>query len=497
MKYILVIAIEKYSDSKLHNVAYAMNDAKAFIEAWELHGFMKAGQYILLNDGATKTAIESQLRRMRTVLGEEDELVVYYAGHGLSVGGQNKLTAWDTQYHDFEHTSISLSHMVETLRKSKCSKIKFFLDACHSGIEMDPTMRSVVATPSDDELRDYLSGASHCVAFAACHADEKSYSSGTFKHGIWTYHLLQALNGNAPLALKNGTMLTSNTLQNYLRNEVPRSVSTTVTGGPTQTPWTFGGADGEFLIADIAPILAAREVIVTPASTHLPRISFKGEKSLQIKKLSGFKPTNTVPKDVDHYTENFVAKIGEKDIQDELDIAYSDIRKGMGYKRRDLKNGDASRSTGTIITPDFDYNITLSQDKKYPSQAILQREITHIKNPDAVLSDNFQSTFRGTFDSIEFSSQNEIDVLKLIDWIEDTEPEDIEIIDFNAQGDFCKLTIDGINGAINITPHSIELTSTAKVTPRELAHFFSDTWNALLPAAPQGLLPELNDSETK
>ena len=59
----------------------------------------------------------------------DDELIVYYAGHGFSVSGRNVLTAWDSVYRDLEHTTIGLVALLDALRKSACKRVKLFLDA--------------------------------------------------------------------------------------------------------------------------------------------------------------------------------------------------------------------------------------------------------------------------------------------------------------------------------------------------------------------------------
>ncbi|MBE0537366.1 MAG: caspase family protein [Phycisphaerae bacterium] len=496
MKYILAIAIEEYKDPLLRRVRFALDDAKAFIKAWEQYGFTKPHQFLHLNDDASKTAIEARLRRIQRALTENDELIVYYAGHGFSVGGVNVLTAWDSQYGDLEHTTIRLANILETLRKSECTKVKLFLDACHTGVEMDPSMRGVDATMSDEELRKFFEGSDHYVAFAACHDDEKSYSSGTLKHGIWTYHLLEALNGTALLALEKGRLLTSNSLQNYLRKEVPRTVRQTVIGGPSQNPWMFGGAAGEFLVADLTPILAARAVKAQPADRHLPRISFYGDNSIFVKRLSGWKPTHRVPKVVDGYAQSFVEKIGQGDVEQDIDATYKKIR-DIGYKRRDMRKSYTGESGATIITPDFDYNVTIQQDPDDPEQAILRREVTHIQNPQVVMSDEFQHAFAGVFDTIEFDAPSRIKVLDWIDLLEDVKPEGIELVDYDDEGTFCEMRLDGIEGSIKMTPSSILVVADGRVTPRELAKLFGNTWNKLLPAAPKGLLPEQEDKGKK
>ena len=172
-----------------------------------------------------------------------------------------------------------------------------------------------------------------------------------------------------------------------------------------------------------------------------------------------------------------------------LSNAGTAVRDGMGYKRRDLKKSYDGGNSGTIITPDFDYNVSLGQDPEDAAQALLRHEVTHIRNPGAILSDAFQVTYDGMFDRILFDSGKEINVLNLVDQIEEMEPEGIDLVDYDDEGSYCTLKVAGVPGTITITPMKIEVIAESRLSPRQLAQMFGNTWNSIRPSATTGMLP--------
>lgn len=220
MHYAIVIAVEHYIDAAIPDVLYAEADAKAFADALAPLGFNRADIHMLLSDAATMATIESLVGRVARSLTADDTLYLFYAGHGFSSNGANYLTCRDTNLADLVATSVRLQKVFDVLRKSKVKRVAIFLDACESGMPADLSVRSVFSHFAEHELEAFFRDAEFYVCFASCKADEKSYSSGAHKHGIWTHHLIEALSGKAPLAMTNG-LVTSMTLQNYLAAEVP------------------------------------------------------------------------------------------------------------------------------------------------------------------------------------------------------------------------------------------------------------------------------------
>ena len=78
-RWAFIVAVEKPLDPTLGATPYAETGAKAIADALTLAGYAKANQFVLLGPHATKTAIESRLRKLkkavrkRTAKPEEDD----------------------------------------------------------------------------------------------------------------------------------------------------------------------------------------------------------------------------------------------------------------------------------------------------------------------------------------------------------------------------------------------------------------------------------------
>jgi uncharacterized caspase-like protein len=83
----IVIAVETYADPRIQPVKYAEADAKGFAKALENGGPLD--KVFLLSGNATRTTINSKVRQHVKTLTREDELYIFYAGHGFSKNGRN------------------------------------------------------------------------------------------------------------------------------------------------------------------------------------------------------------------------------------------------------------------------------------------------------------------------------------------------------------------------------------------------------------------------
>ena len=455
----LVIAAEKYNDPKIKPVLFAEQDAAAFAEAVEALGAVPANVTVLTNSMATKTTIESKLRTITRYLEEADEFFLYYAGHGVSVAGKNYLVCNDSVpiAGEIPYTCVELSGVLSQIRASKCKQVSLFLDACHSGVEIDEEMRSLVSVMTDEEFKDFCGESEHYVAFSACSTNERSYSSRVLKHGIWTHHLVQALTGVAPSALNRERFVTASSLQNYLSAEVPRTVRETRTDKSVQTPTCWGNLSREFIVADLRDLLsaksAARKSVAQITDTIMQHTSIGAVRS-----LSGFQRRHTVPDSVNHVTRAFVQGIGTEEADGFIDEIHSKLKSKIRYKRRDLKIENDEGFTA-IVTPDFTYSVYLDIDPDDPSQYILEKSISQIHNPDIIADERFFNIFDGCFDTVEISLKQTIDVEDVIDAIEE---QDSIPVDYPADASSCSISPKGTGLTIRFEPNKIVLAYASK-----------------------------------
>ena len=469
-KYAILIAVEEYSDTDIEDVAHAKRDAEEFSEVLALHGFDKADQLILINSQATKGVIESKVRKLIRRLQKGDILYFYYAGHGFSKGAKNFITCHDTIDSDWDGTSVALAPLFGDLQASECERIVLFLDCCESGIKATAGMRGIYDNLKEHELEQFLDDAKHCICFAACRSDENSWSSGTLRHGIWTYHVVEAFNGDAPLALERG-FLTANSLQNYLKSEVPRTLRKTYTTPKAQTPWMYGASSGDFALADLRTILQERREKANKGVDLVAKMSFTIEDTEGLRSLSGWKKGYRIPDRHNDTTEAFAVRCAADELQADLDSVYDKLKNAFGFSRRDLEASDPVDGAGTIITPFFDYSVTVTLNPDDLDEVIWTRTVDSIKVPAQIASEAFAEVFDDVFDTLEFSLPTKVDIEAFIDAVEAAKLPDLTI-KYDREATYCELCLQGAVGKVTLRPNSLSIVHKQPVETKNLIGSF-------------------------
>ncbi|MDO8447989.1 MAG: caspase family protein [Rhodoferax sp.] len=442
-----LIAVEKYQDVGINAVRFAENDATGLRDALELHGLNMANTVLLLSAQATKNRIESEIRRVCKTVRDGDTLYFFYAGHGFSNNSKNYITCHDTVLKDLAPTSIELQGLFTELARSACRKIILFLDSCHSGLEIDDRMRSILSDLSDDDFRNFCQSAEHHQAFSACKPDEQSRSALYLKHGIWTYHLLEALNGRDKAALERGKFLTASSLQTYLSSTVPKS--THLQPGDVQTPMAWGNQTHEFIVADFTKILADRDAAARIGLGQFKGISMRGSVIEWINKLSGFNRHHRVPDAVNDRTRGFVRSVASDEIQRRVEKLADVLKASFHYKRKDLQ----VNTDGSIETPDFAIEVEVDIDPDDTAKCIISTSVSDFKDPAIVASEEFAAVFDNEFDRICFSVSGKIDVEAVIDMVED-DPRGLGI-DYPSAANSCTITAPGMMPEIKVSSEQV------------------------------------------
>jgi hypothetical protein len=466
----VLIAVEQYADAQIPPVKYAEADAKGLSAALHAHGFIASDQVVLINAAATKTRIESKVRKTTQALRKGDTLHMYYAGHGFAKNAENYITCYDTDLDDLEDTSIKVAWLFKQFQDSDCRRIALFLDSCESGMLANSRIRGIYSDLKPDELKRFFEKAEHCVCFAACKPGQKSYASDNLRHGIWTHHLIEALIGKAPLALESKSLVTSSSLQNHLSQEVPRTLRATYAGVQVQTPSSYGASSGDFLVGDVSEILAKRKAAINPTATQLRRVQIYSEQELSVRSLSGFRKHHRVPDRVTNATENFIATIATDDVSRDLEEVYESLKDAFRLKRKDLRSAQAD-SAGSIITPYFDYEVNVSLNPDDPSTVCWRRSVLNIRDPQQILTDDFDEVFDGVFDTLEIENARLLDIGSVVDQIEDMEDDRIEVR-YDKDLEWCSIHLEGTDSVIRIEPGTFSIQQPHAGAPRLLIKAF-------------------------
>jgi len=209
--YALVVGIDRYKPP-LRQLRTAVNDAQAIAKILrERYGFQVT---LLLDDRATRASILDILYKDRGKLRENDNLLIYFAGHGHLDKDADK-TYWLPADADSESNSnwISADDLNNDVRAQPARHILIISDSCFSGgLTRDP---GIEARPVDQQalLRRMLASKSRTVM--ASGGLEPVADSGADGHSVFANIVLRALNG-----IDEETFTAEHLFSVYVRSQV-------------------------------------------------------------------------------------------------------------------------------------------------------------------------------------------------------------------------------------------------------------------------------------
>ncbi|MDR3616747.1 MAG: caspase family protein [Candidatus Obscuribacterales bacterium] len=463
-KQALVIGVEVYQGT-IAKVAQAENDVKAITAALDQ---LCIPVTTLLNSQATKSKIESKIRTILSSLGPGDNFYVFYAGHGFADSGNNYLTAWDLDSSDLVGTSVQLKYLYDQIQDNGCNGV-IFIDACHSGMRLASAARELDKRFSEQELQTMFAQAKHCAAFSACQDSELSWSSSKLGHGIWTYHLIQALTGNAPRAYDSGRYLTSESLQQYLSTEVPKTAR--VEQNAIQTPWYAGAQSSTFLIADVQSLLAAKAAYTSP---DINDIEFVNNETESVKRLSGFaKRVHREPTKHSREAREFIQRCAVDDIDSDVESIRQRVGKSALFKWAEIKIDESD--PGCLITPSFHYSYTIEQDEDDPASVECSRRLTQLTDFSLLTNPKFNQAFQSTFDGVRISHKKAL-IKDIVEIIESKNLQTTFKLFVPSDFSWCRIIVPK-RGQILFSPTNLEFISSG--TPEELLEQLFDTLEEL------------------
>jgi hypothetical protein len=240
-RFALIIGNENYSDyqSGLNtesNVAFARNDASVFRQYAEKTLGIDAKNIFFTTD-ATSGKMNQEINKVEAILkrvGQNAELVVYYAGHGFpdEVTKSAYLIPVDVSATNLT-SGVKLGELYKRFSETGAGRITIFLDACFSGGGRNTGLlaaRSVKVKPK----ADFISG--NMVVFTASSGEQSSLPYQAEKHGMFTFFLLKKLQ-------ETSGNLSYNDLAAYIKTEV--SIESIRTNSKEQDPNVLVSPDVE------------------------------------------------------------------------------------------------------------------------------------------------------------------------------------------------------------------------------------------------------------
>jgi hypothetical protein len=218
----LVVGNSAYKSAPLRNPT---NDAKDMAAKLKGMGFT-----VIERSNLTVKQIGGTLREFRSMLTPGSVALVFYAGHGVQIKGENYLPAVDADIsseEDVPTQSLAMRQIMDVLGDAKTRLNLLFLDACRN----NPYARSFRSASNGLNRVNAPSGT--LISFAT--RPGSVAADGTGRNGLYTSALLEQMNNpNQPI------------------EQVLKMVGSQVKAGSKsqQEPWMEGSIEGEFCFGE-------------------------------------------------------------------------------------------------------------------------------------------------------------------------------------------------------------------------------------------------------
>ncbi|MBI3397863.1 MAG: ankyrin repeat domain-containing protein [Deltaproteobacteria bacterium] len=188
----VIIGIEGYQG--IPKSDYSYDDAKLVGDYAKAMGFKPRNIELLLEERATKSAIEKIIKTWLPNKAKPDSRVfIYYSGHGAPEPktGEAYIVPFDGDPNYLSDTGYLLKSLYDSLGKLQVAEVTVVLDSCFSGAGG----RSVLAKGARPlvMMAETSVLSSNMAVLSATQGTQISSSSPEKGHGIFTYYFLKAL----------------------------------------------------------------------------------------------------------------------------------------------------------------------------------------------------------------------------------------------------------------------------------------------------------------
>ena len=238
----IIIGIETYIN--VPDAQYAENDSRVFYDyATSVLAIPPNQINLIYGKNATRAKILKTFSNWLKSFSANPntEVFIFFSGHGLSKpdGTDAFFLPVDGDPSLLSDTAISRQRIIKDLENINARSVILFLDTCYSGLSRNgeaiiPGQRPIVIATSD-----WTGLPSNMSILSAAAKDEISISIDENKHGLFSYFLMRALDGeadNAASGNKDGELSLSE-IRDFIG---PRIKQEAASRGQNQTPQLIG-----------------------------------------------------------------------------------------------------------------------------------------------------------------------------------------------------------------------------------------------------------------
>jgi uncharacterized caspase-like protein len=212
--WLAVIGISNYREPSIGDLDFAKDDAVAVEVYYRRIGIPKDQIIELVDEDATLASIKRALgtELVKDATNPEDTVILYFAGHGEmevdrssadSDGYSKYLLPHDANPADLFGSALSMEELSRILQRLRPERVVLIIDSCFSGsaggrtpFEPNAASRGVI---SEQFLSRMATTGKGRVILTASGGREVAGESTEWRHGIFTYFLLEGLRGAADM----------------------------------------------------------------------------------------------------------------------------------------------------------------------------------------------------------------------------------------------------------------------------------------------------------
>jgi len=225
---------------------YPIKDATELEKALRHQGY----NVVRIQDGeATASRIRSDLKNYAKGLAGSDgdgSFLFYFSGHGYAVGGKNYLATYGTQASALDSEGLAVSEIDDLLSSINVRERAALIDACR-----DEQQGTKGVAPVAQSIAPFKPSGKTAFLFST-QKGQVSREDKDLGHGVFTYYLLEGLQGGAA----KGGLITWGDLTSDL----------SLNSGKFQIPYDAQGSSVDFVIAKVHRDLALAALPVSPAN---------------------------------------------------------------------------------------------------------------------------------------------------------------------------------------------------------------------------------------
>ncbi|WP_016952075.1 caspase family protein [Anabaena sp. PCC 7108] len=201
--WLLLVGVNQYQDQKLPPLRYSAVDCQGLAEALTSATQQQFSQteVVIFHDFTQElpllSTVTTSLKQITATAQPLDTILCYFSGHGIIKPETQEafLCLADTQKDNIQNTGLAVKELLQILDNSRAENQLIWLDACHSG---GMTLKGINPTRQLLEILQQRAAKSKgFYALLSCDVNQQSWEFSELGHGVFTYYLIQALNGKS------------------------------------------------------------------------------------------------------------------------------------------------------------------------------------------------------------------------------------------------------------------------------------------------------------